>query len=154
MMKIIIIYKYFLFFNRENSKMLKEFEDYKTKCMKKLPKQLAGFFIFSLKNSVKRFCKKDSQQLTNMIESSPCINRANTQISKCYSNLIDKILGAQNANDTRKIPHLCCEMHKFYPCIATQTKKISICTESHIKTLSDLVREQLGKQTNVSITFF
>jgi hypothetical protein len=134
--------------------MLKEFEGYKTKCMKKLSKQLAGFFIFSLKNTIKRLCNKDSKQLTDMIESSPCINRANTQISKCYSNLIDKILGAQNANDTRKIPHLCCEMHKFYPCIATQTKKISICTESHIKTLSDLVREQLGKQTNVSTTFF
>jgi hypothetical protein len=146
MMKIIIIFKYFLFFKRENSKILKEFELYKTKCMKNLAKQLAGFHIFSLKKSVKRFCKKDSKQLTDLIESSPCINRANTQISKCYTNLIDKVLGAQNADDTRKIPHLCCEMYKFYPCIATQIKKISICTEFHIKTLSDLIREQLGNK--------
>ncbi len=126
--------------------MLKEFELYKTNCMKNLPKQLAGFFIFSLKNSNKRLCKKDSKQLTDLIESTPCINRANTQISKCYTNLIDKILGAQNADDTRKIPHLCCEVYKFYPCIATQTKKISICTEFHIKTLSDFIREQLGNK--------
>ncbi len=126
--------------------MLKEFELYKTKCMKNLPKQLAGFLIFSLKNTNKRLCQKDSKQLTDMIESGQCINKANTQLSKCYTDLIDKILGAQNADDTRKIPHLCCEMYKFYPCIATQTKKISICTEFHIKTLSNFVREQLGNK--------
>jgi hypothetical protein len=126
--------------------MLKEFELYKTKCMKNLPKQLAVFLIFSLKNTNKRLCQKDSKQLTDIIESGQCINKANTQLSKCYANLIDKILGAQNADDTRKIPHLCCEMYKFYPCIATQTKKISICTEFHIKTLSNFVREQLGNK--------
>jgi hypothetical protein len=109
--------------------MIKEIERYKTKCMKNLPKQLAGILVFSLKNTINQLCKKDSKRLTNLIASTPCINTANPEINKCYSSLIDKILGAQNANDTRKIPHLCCEYYKF-----------------HIENASDFIRSILGNK--------
>jgi hypothetical protein len=126
--------------------MIKEIERYKTKCMKNLPKQLAGILVFSLKNTINQLCKKDSKRLTNLIASTPCINTANPEINKCYSSLIDKILGAQNANDTRKIPHLCCEYYKFFPCLATRTKRINICTEFHIENASDFIRSILGNK--------
>jgi hypothetical protein len=124
--------------------MIKEIERYKTKCMKNLTKQMAGILIFSLKNVINQLCKKDSKRLTNLIASTPCINAANSQINKCYSNLIDKILGAQNASETRRIPHVCCEYYKFFPCVATRTKRISACTEFHISTASDFVRSLSG----------
>ncbi len=86
------------------------------------------------------------KRLTNLIASTPCINAANSQINKCYSNLIDKILGAQNVNETRRIPHVCCEYYKFFPCVATRTKRISVCTEFHISTASDFVRSLSGNK--------
>jgi hypothetical protein len=126
--------------------MIKEVERYKTKCMKNLVKQMTGILIFSLKNAINQLCKKDSKRLTNLIASTPCINKANSEINKCYSNLIDKILGAQNANDTRKIPHACCEYYKFFPCMATRTKRISACTEIHISTVIDFMRSLSGNK--------
>jgi hypothetical protein len=49
--------------------MIEEVERYKTKCMKNLPKQIIGVLLFSFKNAIKQFCKKDSKRLTILIAS-------------------------------------------------------------------------------------
>jgi hypothetical protein len=128
--------------------MIAEVERYKTKCMKDLPKQTTGILLFSFKNAIKQFCNKDSKKLTILIASSPCINKANPQINICYTTLIDKILGAQNANDTKKIPHTCCEYYKFFSCIETRTERIIGCTEAHITITIDFIRSLTGITKN------
>ena len=75
--------------------------------MKDLSKQVTGVLIYAVKSTINQLCKKDSKRLTELISSTPCINKANNEINKCYTRLIDSILGAKNAVDKKKIPHLC-----------------------------------------------
>ena len=82
-------------------------EKYKTKCFKDLSKQVFGVLIYAVKNAIKQYCKKDSQKLTELLEAVPCINKNDPIVTKCYTNMIDGILGAKNAVDNKKIPHLC-----------------------------------------------
>lgn len=128
----------------QSDNYMKEIDQYKSKCMKGLPKQVTSILVYSIKNSIGQLCKKDSKKLTELISSTKCINRANPEINKCYTKLIDGILGTKHANDSKKIPHICCEYFKIFPCIATRSKRISTCTENHITTATDFVRSILG----------
>lgn len=75
--------------------------------MKGLTKQVTSILIYSLKNAISQYCKKDSKKLSDLMLSTKCINTANPEINKCYTTLIDGILGIKHAEDNKKIPFVC-----------------------------------------------
>ncbi|CAG2172557.1 unnamed protein product [Oppiella nova] len=115
------------------------------KCSKLgLTKQVASILIYSLKNSIAQLCSKESKKLDELIASTKCINTATPEINRCYTNLIDGMLGTLNAPDNKKIPHVCCEYYRIFPCISTKTKRIPVCTEQHVETALNFVKSMLG----------
>ncbi|XP_054155320.1 uncharacterized protein LOC128953824 [Oppia nitens] len=101
---------------------------------------MTGVLTFAVKNVVKQLCKKDSKRLTEIINSTPCVNKANAEFTKCYTQVIDSLQGAKYANESKRIPHLCCEYYKMYPCFYERTKRFPICSTKKVDTVSDFVR--------------
>ena len=97
----------FKLFSSESDKIVKELEGYKAKCFKDLAKQTFGVVIYAVKNALRQYCKKDSQKLTDLMAAIPCLKKNDPIVTKCYSNFIDGVLGAKNAPDNKKIPHMC-----------------------------------------------
>lgn len=92
----------------ETFDLISQLEKYKTYCLINMPKQVSSVLIYALKNVlVKQICKRDSKLLSQAIAATPCINQANGEITKCYTKFIDSVLGAKNAVETKRIPHLC-----------------------------------------------
>jgi hypothetical protein len=123
---------------------MEQIENYKTKCLKGLPKQIMSIIIYSVKNAINNLCKKDSKRLTSLIEGTPCLNKGSNEINKCYTKFIDGILGAKNSVDSKKIPYNVCEYHKIFECGSVRLKKVNGCTDSHINTGIEFIRSLFG----------
>ena len=82
-------------------------EVYKTKCFKDLAKQVFGVLVYAVRNAMRQYCRKDSKKLTDLIAAVPCVTKNDPVVTKCYTNYIDGVLGAKNAVDTKKLPHMC-----------------------------------------------
>lgn len=91
----------------ESEALVKQLESYKAKCLKDLSKQVFGVLIYGVKNAIKQYCKKESQKATDLLQAVPCVTKNDPIITKCYTDMIDGILGAKNAPDNKKIPYLC-----------------------------------------------
>ena len=87
--------------------MITQLENYKNKCLKDLPKQVTGVIVYSVKNAITQFCKRDSKRLTEVIDAAPCMNKGSSDLNKCYTKYIDGVLGAKQAADKKKIPMNC-----------------------------------------------
>jgi len=75
--------------------------------MKDLPKQVVAIMVYSMKNTVNQFCKGHSRRLTEILSSTPCMNRGMNDLTKCYSKYVDALLGAKHVVDKKKIPYNC-----------------------------------------------
>ena len=106
---LVVIYQCSCYFCPSDSEVLLiEIDKYKAKCLKDLTKQMTSVLIYSIKNTLlRRYCKKDKARMADFADAGSCLNRNDVIISRCYKNFIDQILGAKNAPDTFKIPHMC-----------------------------------------------
>ena len=84
-----------------------EIDEYKNRCLKSMPKQVTGIVVYSVRNAMSQYCKRDSKKLSDLITSTPCANAAKKEIDQCYTILIDKFQGAYNAPEKKKIPFTC-----------------------------------------------
>ena len=83
-------------------------EKHKSKCFSGLSKQIFGVLLYAIKNSaIKNMCKRNSPRAPQLLDAANCINKNDPIITKCYTNMIDGMMGAKNANDTLKIPYMC-----------------------------------------------
>ncbi|XP_054155358.1 uncharacterized protein LOC128953859 [Oppia nitens] len=133
----------------ETDVIIKELEGYKQKCFKDLSKQVFGVLVYAVKNTLKQYCKRDSKKLDQLIAAVPCINTNDAIVTKCYTELVDGLLGSKNAIDTKKIPHLCCVYADVYDCFETKLTPAKKCNEKHVQTLSDLMRNIAGNVVNL-----
>ncbi len=129
---------------------MQQLENYKTQCLRGLPKQIMSVIIYSIKNAINNLCKKDSKRLTNLIESAPCMNKGSNEINQCYTKYIDGVLGAKNSADNKKIAHNVCEYHKIFPCIEKRMKNVNGCNENQIKTINDFIRSLFGNSIDLT----
>jgi len=72
-----------------------------------LSKQTTSVIVFSFKNTVNQLKKLESKRTKNMLQTFPCMNKGSTGLNKCNSKLIDEFLGAKNADEKLRIPHVC-----------------------------------------------
>ena len=79
--------------------------------MEQMPKQVTGVIVYSVRNAINQYCKRDSRKLTELISGAKCANKAKPEFDHCYANLIDAFQGATNAKDKYKIPHTCWLVH-------------------------------------------
>jgi len=128
----------------ESDVIVKELETYKQKCFKNLSKQVFGVLIYSIKNTMKQYCRKDSKKLDVLLKAVPCLNKNDNEVTKCYAQFVDGVLGAKNANDTKKIPHLCCEYVNIFGCFEKKLQNAKHCNDKNIETVSDLIRSVIG----------
>ncbi|CAG2113704.1 unnamed protein product [Medioppia subpectinata] len=127
----------------ESDVLTKELETYKQKCFKDLSKQVFGVMIYSIKNTLRSYCKSGKKQ-DSLLKATPCLNHNDPLVTKCYTSFIDGLLGAQNANDTKKIPYLCCEYVKIFPCFDEKLSPAPKCNQKGIDFVSDLIRSIAG----------
>ena len=101
---------------RKTSKYLTEAEQYNKQCNKQLNKQVFSVFIYSCKTSLKKYCRANSKISSTFTKSAACYNQNKAIEMKVYTSITDEILGATNAQDNKKIPHLCwyCSIDLLY----------------------------------------
>ncbi|CAG2108299.1 unnamed protein product [Medioppia subpectinata] len=80
----------------------------------------------------------------SLLKATPCLNHNDPLVTKCYTSFIDGLLGAQNANDTKKIPYLCCEYVRIFPCFDEKLSPAPKCNQKGIDFVSDLIRSIAG----------
>ena len=68
---------------------------------------MIGVVVYSIKNAIKQFCQKKSKRLDVLMAATPCLNKNDKIVTRCYTKVIDSLLGAQRAEDKKKIPHMC-----------------------------------------------
>jgi len=86
---------------------LKTLEDYVKKCMTGLGKQMFQILSYTVRNHITKICKKNSRSIKQMLSAANCWNQASDRYETCNAQVIDNILGIQNANDQMKISLLC-----------------------------------------------
>ena len=78
------------------------------KCLEKYSKQAASVLMFTLKSQVRQICSKNTKRLEELIQFSPCANKQQNELQKCYLGFIDSLMGIKDAPDHReKIPLAC-----------------------------------------------
>ncbi|CAG2106144.1 unnamed protein product [Medioppia subpectinata] len=75
----------------ETERLVREIEKQRNLCMDNMPKQITGVLIYSAKNTINRFCKRDSKQLTKLLGAAKCANTANTQLYPCLANKVQGV---------------------------------------------------------------
>ncbi|CAG2106142.1 unnamed protein product [Medioppia subpectinata] len=61
-------------FVSETTRLVKEIEDYRNECMDNMPKQVAGFLLYSGKSMIKQFCRKGSKSVDKLLDAGVCGN--------------------------------------------------------------------------------
>ncbi|CAG2175465.1 unnamed protein product, partial [Oppiella nova] len=119
----------------QETKTLSEIEKYKNNCFQNLSKQVFGIYIYSFKGVIRNFCsKKESKRLDEIIACTPCMNKYSNVIGKCYDTIINELLGAKNAPENKRIPHMCCcnDYLKYLKCC--EDGLAGKCEPKHIET--------------------
>ena len=86
---------------------MKEAEDFNKQCNKQLNKQVTALFVYTVRTVLKNYCKPTSKQALEFIEAAKCVNTVKDKEVQSYQKFIDDLLGAQQALDKNKIPHMC-----------------------------------------------
>ena len=93
---------------RESSNILAFADQYKNKCFKGTLKQFGSLFIYSNRNTVKRFCSNNNnKQVPKLLKAAKCINQHMPRLSKCMTRMTENFIGIKYADDKKKIPHIC-----------------------------------------------
>jgi hypothetical protein len=106
--------------------------------MKGLIKQVVSVVIFSVRKEQKVICKKSptpSKDVTDLIASGKCINKARPQLESCADQAIDRLSNIKFAEEKIRIPLLCCDIPTIKKCLLSSMKRVDICTEKHEETL-------------------
>jgi len=99
---------FFLSYRREQYQLLLEVEDYKNQCLDQLSKQTISIILFSMKNLINQYCKRNSRKVDDLLSAASCANSATNEFNKCNANYIDALLASQNTPDANmKIPQMC-----------------------------------------------
>ncbi|XP_054155321.1 uncharacterized protein LOC128953825, partial [Oppia nitens] len=135
----------------ENEVYLVDIDIYKNKCMDGLSKQVTSVLIYSGKNAIKQFCRKSNSKVAELLRASKCANKGSAEINKCYTQLIDKLLGIQNTKDhKKKIPQVCCSYHNLLnECMPERLKRIDVCLPKILQTIIDFVNSIGGNALNL-----
>ena len=62
-------------------------DSYKGKCFRGTLKQFSSIFIYSNRNSMKRFCAKNNKQVPALLKVAKCVNRHMRPLSGCMARL-------------------------------------------------------------------
>ncbi|CAG2105646.1 unnamed protein product [Medioppia subpectinata] len=77
----------------ETERLVRDIEKQRNLCMDNMPKQITGVLIYSAKNTINRFCKRDLKQLTKLLGAAKCANTANNQgVKQCTVDSVDAML--------------------------------------------------------------
>ncbi len=95
----------------EEYNYIKQIENYKTRCMKNLPKQMTSIIVYTTKSMINTLCRSRNYQknkrLRRLLSGAPCANKAHREYDKCQKRYIDKLQGIVRAEDSQKIPYTC-----------------------------------------------
>ena len=87
---------------------MNQVDEYKSKCFSGLSKQVFGVLFYSIKiQGIKKICRGPVSVKNSIMQASTCLNKNDPVITKCYTTMIDGIMGAKNSNEKYKIPHMC-----------------------------------------------
>jgi hypothetical protein len=115
--------------------------------MKDLIKQVVSLIIFSVRKEQKVICKKSptpSKDVSDLIASGKCINKARPQLESCANETMDRLLNIKFAEEKIRIPLLCCEIPKLKQCLLSAMSRVDICTDKHQETLLKHARVVTG----------
>lgn len=95
----------------DTSVLLRNIDSYKEKCFTGAMKQYASLFIYSNKNSIKRFCSRSAnkKRVDDLLKLAPCVNTPKVRqgLVRCMNHMVETFVGIKYAADNRKIGHLC-----------------------------------------------
>ena len=143
-------------------------ESYKIKCLKNLPKQVTGVIVYSVRNTINQYCKRDSKKLTELVGATKCANNGKKELDYCYAKVIDNIQGTFKCD--RKIARsshvlvyyvlvfkqytfliiiiilfqLPSSYFKFYRCIEDKLTKSKFCDAAKVKLFVNFFRDVSG----------
>jgi hypothetical protein len=115
--------------------------------MKGLIKQVVSVVIFSVRKEQKVICKKSptpSKDVSDLIASGKCINKARPQLESCADKTIDRLYNIKFAEEKIRIPLVCCEIPIIKKCLLNAMSRVDICTDKHEETLLKHARVLTG----------
>ncbi len=96
-----------MYFFSETKSLVDSIETINKNCINGLPKQLLSVGMYSIKTMVKKSCRKNSKTTDAEFASAKCVNKAQNEMSKCFTKSIDRLLGMVHAEENKKIPLAC-----------------------------------------------
>lgn len=88
--------------------MVNKVYDYVQTCYSKELQDVANIILYTVRNLMKKFCRKRSKRLEKLLEATPCINKYSRPKYGCMSAFIWKVSRNINIPTSRlRIPYTC-----------------------------------------------
>lgn len=98
----------FLLFQRETSQLLEKGTRFLKACYRKEMQDIANLIIYSVKSTMRMFCRKRSKKLDALLAATPCFNRHLRPDDGCIMQFVNEtkqLIPIKQHN--LKIPHTC-----------------------------------------------
>ncbi|KAH9491339.1 hypothetical protein DERF_016067 [Dermatophagoides farinae] len=136
-------------FCKESIRLVRETEQFFLHCYKKEMVDLAKIIIYTLKQNIKLYCRKNTKRLAKLLTVAPCVNKHINRADHCIGNFMNQtkqLVGFKNDKD--KIKYACCNYVEGMKCARVVLDDVVCSEENNDELIMDSIRGLTGNFVN------